>query len=222
MTVRFYKEKAYFSTSISGQNVMARAACIILRYKDSESLTGEKFVLTIKERADKNVVEFPGGKVEVGDLDLYDTTFREVWEEIFLKDILGEGNHKHLRNWAEIRDTITHSNDPDMVLCHQIYKSLINGPMMTYGRCALKTIYFIVDVTADQAKYLMNTHRLVPLSVNVISHIVDFNNTKKKTFTSSQGYKRRSTFFHSDGELYKIRGRDFEGIFRVSDRLLRS
>jgi len=217
MAVRFYKDKAYFSTSIGGQLVMARAACIILRYTDI--LTGERCVLTIKERADKNVVEFPGGKVEVGDTDLYDTTFREVWEEIFLKDVLGEGNHKHLRNWADIREEMITSDDVDKMLCHQIYKSLKSGPMMTYGRCALKTIYFIVDVTASQAEYLINAHKLVPLSISVINHIVDYNNMKKKSFTPSQGYKRRSTYFHSQNELYKIRGRDFEGMFRVVHRL---
>jgi len=220
--IRFYKDKAYFSDSCNGQFIMARAACIVLRYVEN----GEAFTLTIRERADKDIVEFPGGKVEVGDTDIYDTVFREIWEEIILKDKLGEGNNKYLKNWAKIRKDIVASTDTDETICHDIYKQLASSKMIPYGSCALKIVYFVINITLDQAKHLISAHNMIPIPISIIKHVVDFNNAKKGrgkltayTERSSPAYKRKNTNFYSNGEIYKLRGRDFEGMFRFA-RLL--
>ncbi len=209
MSVRFYKDKAYFSIPLKGQHVMARAACILLKYKDGN----ENFILTIKEK--KDIVELPGGKVEITDIDIYDTMFRELWEEIILKDQLGEGNTKHLRNWEDIRNTIINSTAYDEQLCYYIFKSLKKCPMVSYGTGALKTIYFVVDITLEDAKHLINKHNAIPLSVNIINFIVNSN----KRLIRSRIYKGKNTYFQSNDEIYKIRCRDFDGLPRVTHLL---
>jgi len=220
--IRFYKEKAYFSNKCNGQYIMARAACIVLRYVDQ----GQTYTLTIRERADKNILEFPGGKVEVGDVDIYDTVFREIWEEIILKDKLGEGNHKYLKNWDKLRNDITTSDEPEKKLCHDIYKSLPNCQLIPYGSCALKIVYFVVNISPEQSKFLITQHKMIPLPVSSLRHVVDFNNAIKGkgqmtayTSKTSDKYRRKNTHFHSEGEIYKLRGRDFEGMFRFVHKL---
>jgi hypothetical protein len=221
-TIRFYKDKEYFANTHNGQHIMARAACIVLRYVQD----GETYTLTIRERADKNIVEFPGGKVEVGDTDIHDTVFREIWEEIILKDKLGEGNHKYLKNWAELRKDIVTSDEPSKKICHKIYKTLPKCQMVPYGSCALKIVYFIVNISPTQAKYLIDTHSMIPIPVSSLKHVVDFNNAKKgkgKLTTYADAtqprYRRKNTHFQSEGEIYKLRGRDFEGMFRFVPKL---
>lgn len=212
-SIRFYKEKSYFTIRVKGQFIMARTACIVLRYTDSSN---NRYVLTIKERADKNIVDFPGGKVEIGDADIYDTGFREIWEEVILKDQLGDENHKHLKNWNTIRDDIIASQDPDQTICCQIYNAIKSCQIIPYGGGALRNVYFIVDITADQADYLINTHNMIPIGVEIINHIVDHNNSKKSTYGTPSGYHRRDTYFYSNGDIYKLRGRDFQGMFRFA------
>lgn len=210
--IRYYRDKAYFKMMIDKRPVMARTACIIMKYVDKY---GDKQVLTIRERIDKDVIEFPGGKVEEEDLDIYDTTFREIWEEIILKGALGPNNNKYLRNWREIRQNIMHSTDRDQVLCTQLYNALKTAKAISYGGNALRAVYFIVDITLAQAQYLIYQHGMIPMPVDIISHIASHNNLHRGT---RRYYKNKDTHMHImvDGvpELYKLRGRDFEGMYR--------
>ncbi len=221
MKIRFYNDKAYFTNKIKGQYIMARTACTILRYVEN----GQRYVLTIKER-DKNIVEFPGGKVEVGDEDIYDTVFREIWEEIILKDNLGMDEGRFLKNWPNIRKEILNSPHIDQRICCKIYNSLRISQVVPYGSGALRNLYFIVDISTDDAKYLINSHNLVPVHVDIINHIVDYSNVKRgyggpmTVFcNSTKGYHRKDTYFHTNNEIYKFRGRDFAGMFRFADLL---
>jgi hypothetical protein len=220
-SIRYYKGKAYFainlkSTSLHGEKVeqisrsiMARSACIVLRYVDE---SGSKHVLTINGK--NNTVEFPGGKVEDGDINIFDTGFREMWEEIFLKDILGN-EARYLRDWNNIRKDIMKSSEPDQIICAGLYNALMNCRMIPYGGGALRNIYFLVDITLDKANYLINNHGLIPLGIGVINHVVSWNNLKG----FSNGYHRRTTHFMFSGEVYKIRGRDFQGMFSFAKAL---
>lgn len=207
--VRYYRDKAYFRTMIDNRSVMARTACVIMKYVDEH---GAKKVLTIQERIDKDVIEFPGGKVEDNDLDIYDTTFRELWEEIILKGALGPNNNKYLRNWRQIRENIMQSSDYDQAFCTYIYDSLKRAKITSYGGNAFRTVYFIVEINLHQAQYLIQTHGMIPISVDIINHVVSHNNIHRGTH---KYYKGKETYIHADGELYKLRGRDFEGLFRV-------
>lgn len=215
--IRYYREKAYFKTVIDNHPVMARTACIIMKYTDE---FGHKNVLTIRERMDKDVVEFPGGKVEEEDRDIYDTTFREIWEEIFLKGALGPNNNKYIRNWKQIRNNIIGSKDYDQILCTQLYNALKTAKAVSYGGNAFRTVYFIIDINLVQAQHLIYLHGMIALPVNILSHIVAHNNIHRGT---RRYYKNKDTHIHimKDGtpELYKLRGRDFEGLFRVINYL---
>lgn len=209
--IRYYRDKAYFKTIIDNNVIMARTACIVMNYVDE---FGIKKVLTICEKIDKNIIEFPGGKVEEDDLDIYDTAFREIWEEIILKGALGPNNNKHLRNWKQIRLNIMNSNHYDQVLCTQLYNRLRKSKAVSYGGNAFRTIYFIVDITLQQAQHLICYHGMIPLSVDILNHIVAYNNMYRNT---SKYYKNKDTHIHilnDVPEIYKLRGRDFEGMFR--------
>lgn len=221
MSIRYYKDKAYFTMNMKGHCIMARTACIILKYT-KKNLKDESFILSIKEK--KDFVELPGGKVEVGDLDIYDTMFRELWEEIILKDQLGEGNHKHLKNWAAIRDTIVNSKDVDEQLCYHIYNALKTAPVVSYGG-VLKTVYFVVNITDEQAEHFIQKHNAIPIGIDVIEHIIESNKPKSwgRNALKNKTYKGKNTYLHimdfsktktSDG-IYRIRGRDFDGLSRV-------
>lgn len=221
MSIRFYKDKAYFTMNLKGHSIMARTACIILKYKSAN----ENFILSIKEK--KDFVELPGGKVEKGDLDIYDTMFRELWEEIILKDQLGEGNHKHLKNWSTIRDTIVNSDDADEQLCYQIYNELKTAPVVSYGG-VLKTVYFVIDISENHANYFITKHNAIPIGINVIKHIIDSNKPKGwGRQLMNKTYKGKNTYLHISGvfgneildDLYRLRGRDFDGLSRVVNLL---
>jgi len=210
----FHKDKAYFEKYIRGQRVMARTACIILRY----TWKGEKHVLTIRE-GKKDILEFPGGKVEIGDRDIYDTCFREMWEEIILKDDF-EGDAHHLRDWRKIRENIVRSNDLDERLCRELYDELRYSTIITYGNCPLKTIYFVVDVTADQAHYVIDKQKMIPVQVDLYNYIVSHNRSVcRYKQNKDMRFKRKNTHFCSNCTVFKLRGRDFEGMFRFASYL---
>lgn len=215
--IRYYRDKAYFKTMIDNRPVMARTACIIMKYTDE---FGQKKVLTIRERIDKDVIEFPGGKVEEEDLDIYDTTFREIWEEIILKGALGPNNNKYIRNWKQIRSNIVQSTDYDQVLCTQLYHALKTSKAVSYGGNAFRTVYFIVNISLIQAQYLIYNHGMISLPIDILGHIVSHNNIYRGT---RRYYKNKDTHLHimADGvpELYKLRGRDFESMFRFINYL---
>jgi hypothetical protein len=214
--MRYYKDKAYFKTVIDDRPVMARTACIILKYVDN----GAKKVLTIRERIDKDLIEFPGGKVEDEDQDIYDTIFREIWEEIILKGALGPNNGKYLRNWSQIRANIMQSKGYDQIFCTQLFHTLKTAKALSYGGNAFRTVYFIVDINYTQAQYLIYVHGMIPVPVEILSHIVVHNNRNRGT---RKYYKGKDTYIHLQNEglfeLYKLRGRDFEGMFRYIEHL---
>lgn len=221
--MRYYNDKAYFDKIIAGRYVRARTACVVLRYV----VNGETYVLTIKERPNKNIIEFPGGKVESSDSDIYDTCFREVWEEIILKD---QFNGRRLHNWHSIRKQIMESDHSDAVLCQKIYGALHTCKVSTYGSQPLKTVYFIIDVSIQDAEYLIKTHNMIPISTEMLDYVVQYNKQnyrrsyRNKSWARNTNYEdprfhRKRTHFCSGAEIYKLRGRDFDGMFQFVSML---
>ena len=202
--VKYYKGKCYFGEKVHRQTIKARTACVILRYKVKDKFT----VLTIRESPKKMILEFPGGKVEPTDINIRDTLLRESWEEIVLKDDFHKAS---LQNWRSVHDGIKKGKDADSKFFTWLEKQLVKCPTTTYGNCPLRTVYYIVDISKIQATYLMETHGMIPFSVNFMSSTVTHNRTTK---SKEKRFTRRTTYFHINGEEYRLRGRDFEGMFK--------
>jgi NUDIX domain len=214
--VKYYKGKCYFEEKVQGQAIKARTACLILRFKDENQ---NNVVLTIRESPKKNILEFPGGKVEVADRSIHDTLLRESWEEIILKDDFG---NNALQNWRSIYTDIVDNvnifnsaSSADEKFFVWLESQLSRCQTTTYGNCPLRTIYYIVDITKEQADYLIKTHSMIPFAVDFMISTVAANRKKSK----DKRFTRRNTHFCIGSEIYRLRGRDFEGMFKFSSIL---
>lgn len=204
--VQFYGDKCYFEEKVQGYTVKARTACLVLRYKDTDDNLS---VLTILDSPIKKNLEFPGGKVELTDRTIIDTLIRESWEEIILKDDLGKT--ASIKDWQAVYNQIITNDDVDSKLFAWIISQIPNCCTTSYGNSPLRTVYYIVDISEMQAHHLIQNHGMIPVSINLMKTIVQFN---KKTKERGVRFTRRTTYFHIGGDSYRFRGRDFEGMFK--------
>ncbi len=202
--VRFHGDKCYFEEKVQGCIVKARTACLILRYKDADNTST---VLTILDSPTKKNLEFPGGKVEPTDNTIVDTLIRESWEEIILKDNFGK--NASIKNWHDVYNQIITNDDADSKLFTWIINQIPNCLTTTYGIRPLRTVYYIVDISELQAHHLIKNHGMVPLSIDLMKTVIQFNKKQK-----SVRFTRRTTYFHIEGDSYRFRSRDFEGMFK--------
>lgn len=210
--VQFHGDKCYFEEKVQGCVVKARTACLVLRYKDADNAL---HVLTILDSPTKKNLEFPGGKVEQTDRTIIDTLLRESWEEIILKDNLVK--NASIKNWQAVYNQIITSEDMDSKIFTWIISQIPGCLTTTYGNSPLRTVYYIVDVSEAQAHHLISIHGMVPVSVDLMKTIVQFNKKQKNV-----RFTRRTTYFHIGGDSYRFRGRDFEGMFKYLPILERS
>ena len=205
-TMLAFHGKNCFTHVVEKREVLARTACLILQF---QNLEGNYSTLMIEGEKNKDELEFPGGKVEGVDEDIYDTCFRETWEEVILGDIFPLEGNWHLEDWPAIRQKILSSDEQNQKLVSDIYKKLQNAPNVIYGSCPLKTIYFIVTISLAEATTLINNHNLIPVSSGLL-----------KTVISNPGFTKKNTYIHTMEGDYRIRGRDFDGIYQYGSELL--
>lgn len=147
----------YFTYCESGQKFKIRTACLVLTCHDHViMINGSNF-------DDRATLEFPGGKVEKIDCNIYDTLGRELWEEVFLR---GHHEGEHLADWPQIKKHIiaTASENPvsagfDERTWVEIMRRVLAANVTCTGqfkrsRSSLKTMYFVVAIPSEVAKYL--------------------------------------------------------------------
>ena len=137
--VFIYKDK-------DGQEYKIRTACLILICHEQ--------VIMIKDCTQE--IEFPGGKVETVDRNIYDTMGRELWEELFLR-----GNHEgeFLSDWFDVkRAIIGASGKQQNAMWIDIMRRLVIAEkkveFFKRSGSELKTLYFIITIPKRIALYL--------------------------------------------------------------------
>jgi hypothetical protein len=129
-----------------GQEYKIRTACLILICHEQ--------VVMIKDC--KQEIEFPGGKVESIDRNIYDTMGRELWEELFLR---GEHPGEFLADWYDVkRQIIGNPLDLHHAVWIEIMSRLVHADKRVeyFKRTGseLKTLYFIITIPKSIAAHL--------------------------------------------------------------------
>jgi hypothetical protein len=147
------KGKTTFKCEYRGSTYDVRAVCVIL--------VSHKDVIMIKDKC--GTLEFPGGKVESPDNNVFDTIGREIWEEVFLKD---DYKGEFLENWPEIRKEMPQMESLDTQCWMEIMRRLVDS--RTFIKKAgpkLKTMYFTTRIPRRIATYLSEKHDACEISI---------------------------------------------------------
>lgn len=167
--------------------IWVRTACIVLTFNRSIDGIDCPQILMVKDPTKKsnnrnsknNTIEFPGGTVDLHDLNIYDTAIREFWEEALTGKELGE-------KWRDEYNKIKCRNDVMSQLL--VY---IKNRMKKSRTCVLddnvemKTIYYIMRISPLDANYLINDCGMIPVPLSVIKPVIKCSNSIKiyKTLT---------------------------------------
>ena len=97
---------------------------------------------------------------------------RESWEEIILKD---EFDKHALQNWRSVHASIMKESNKEEKFFSWIKSQLQKVQAVTYGNCALRTIYYIINISLKQANHLIEKHGMIPFAVDYMTMVVEFN-----------------------------------------------
>lgn len=173
-----------------GNTFKIRTACVILICHEQ--------VVMIKDY--KNELEFPGGKVENIDNNIYDTLGREMWEELFLQ---GKHSGEYLENWKEVKKDILNnpsikSNESWIYIMSKVSNPRMRSELFKRSGSELKTIYYVTTIPKSIANYLER---------ECGAFLVDI-----KAFQSARSMANNCTAKHIElivkNNSYKIRSRE--------------
>jgi hypothetical protein len=190
-------DKAHFTIREEDREYKIRAVCIVLICHEA--------VMMIKDNGTE--LEFPGGKVESCDTNIYDTAGRELWEELFLR---GQHDGSHLSNWHEIKKEIVNTKcNHQCTLWISIMEKLIKSSRRNFNKNGpeLKTLYLTATISKNTAKFLQK---------NCGAYAVDIRSLNDAR--SIAGFCSHNVVeIPVCGEYMKVRGRE---LFCIPDTVL--
>jgi len=155
-----YRDERYYFPNVENKNSKHHTICGVIK----STIDGTDVIIMVYEYG---YLQCPGGKVESYDKNVYDTLWREIWEEIFM-EMEFDGHDSYVKSMAA-------ASVEDQELMECIKKSTDLSDLVECRCCALQTVYIKISLDEDYAKKLLKRKNMFAVPVYYITTIFEHN-----------------------------------------------